>query len=93
MANINLNHVLAETDNEDNISTTGQFRADGNGGVGNVTAGTPTAAQLTATFGSPEDVGNGFIAFNDDAGGDTSVQLVVSNGTSWFFTAALTKAS
>lgn len=51
---------------------------------------TPTAAELIAALGSAaSQVGKVFI--QDDNGADTTVKLVVSNGTSYFF-AALTKA-
>jgi len=51
---------------------------------------TPTAAELVAAFGSAASQA-GKVFIQDDAGGDTTVKLVVSNGTSYFF-AALTKA-
>ena len=52
---------------------------------------TPTAAELISAFGSAaSQVGKVFI--QDDAGADTTVKLVVSNGSSYFF-AALTKAT
>ncbi len=51
----------------------------------------PTDAELDSAFGTPATVGNGFTALLDDAGGDTNVYAVYSNGTSWFYT-TLTKA-
>lgn len=52
---------------------------------------TPTAAELIAAFGSAaSQIGKVFI--QDDNGADTTVKLIVSNGTSYYF-AALTKAS
>lgn len=52
---------------------------------------TPTAAELIAAFGSAaSQVGKIFI--QDDNGANTTVKLVVSNGSSYFF-AALTKAT
>ena len=52
---------------------------------------TPTAAELISAFGSAaSQIGKVFI--QDDAGADTTVKLVVSNGSSYFF-AALTKAT
>lgn len=70
------------------------------GGVGtkldksNVT--TPTAAELIAAFGTAASHGLGAneakLFVQDDNGADTTVKLVVTNGTSYFF-AALTKAS
>ena len=51
---------------------------------------TPTAAELISAFGSAaSQIGKVFI--QDDAGANTTVKLVVSNGSSYFF-AALTKA-
>jgi len=52
---------------------------------------TPTAAELIAAFGTAASQA-GKIFIQDDNGADTTVKLVVSNGTSYFF-AALTKAS
>jgi len=52
---------------------------------------TPTAAELVSAFGSAaSQVGKIFI--QDDNGADTTVKLVISNGTSYYFIAA-TKAS
>jgi hypothetical protein len=51
----------------------------------------PTDAELDAEFGTPATVGNGFLVFIDDAGGDAAEWLVFSNGTSWWYV-ALTKA-
>lgn len=51
---------------------------------------TPTAAELVSAFGSAaSQVGKIFI--QDDNGANTTVKLVVSNGSSYYF-AALTKA-
>lgn len=51
---------------------------------------TPTRSELETALGlAPSQVGK--IIIQDDAGGDTTVKLVVSNGTSYFFV-ALTKA-
>jgi hypothetical protein len=51
---------------------------------------TPTAAELVAAFGSAaSQVGKVYI--QDDNGADTTVKLVISNGTSYYFVAA-TKA-
>jgi hypothetical protein len=52
---------------------------------------TPTAAELVAAFGSAASQ-EGKVFIQDDNGADTTVKLVVSNGTSYFF-AALTKAA
>lgn len=57
--------------------------------VSNVT--TPTAAELVAAFGSAASQA-GKVFIQDDNGADTTVKLVVSNGTSYFYV-ALTKAS
>jgi hypothetical protein len=52
---------------------------------------TPTAAELVTAFGSAaSQIGKVFI--QDDNGADTTVKLIVSNGTSYYF-AALTKAT
>ena len=65
------------------------------GGIGtkvdasNVT--TPTAAELIAAYG-PAASNRGLVAIQDDNGADTTVKLVVCNGTSYFFV-ALTKAT
>lgn len=52
---------------------------------------TPTAAELVAAYGSAASQA-GKVFIQDDNGADTTVKLVVSNGTSYFY-AALTKAS
>jgi hypothetical protein len=52
----------------------------------------PTDAELDAEFGTPATVGGGFGAILDDGGADTSVYLVASNGTSWWYV-AMTKAT
>jgi hypothetical protein len=57
--------------------------------VSNVT--TPTAAELIAAFGTAASQA-GKVFIQDDNGADTTVKLIVSNGTSYYF-AALTKAS
>lgn len=52
----------------------------------------PTDAEADAIFGTPANVGAGFLALIDDNDADTTVWLVASNGTSWWrATAALTK--
>jgi hypothetical protein len=51
---------------------------------------TPTAAELIAAFGTAASQA-GKVFIQDDNGADTTVKLIVSNGTSYFF-AALTKA-
>lgn len=51
----------------------------------------PTDAELDAAFGTPAAVGDGYIAFVDDAGAGTAVYLVSSDGTNWWH-GLLTKA-
>jgi hypothetical protein len=51
----------------------------------------PTDAELDAIFGTPATVGSGFTAYVDDNGADTNVYLVMSNGSSWWYS-SLTKA-
>jgi hypothetical protein len=51
----------------------------------------PTDAELDAAFGTPAAVGDGYIAFVDDAGTGAQVWLVTSDGTNWWYE-ALTKA-
>jgi hypothetical protein len=53
---------------------------------------TPTAAELIAALGAAS-TNAGKIFINDDAGADTTVKLIVCNGTSYFFSASLTKAA
>lgn len=58
--------------------------------VSNVT--TPTAAELIAAYGTAaSQVGRIFI--QDDNNADTTVKLIISNGTSYYFSASLTKAA
>jgi hypothetical protein len=52
---------------------------------------TPTAAELIAAYGSAASQ-EGKVFIQDDNGADTTVKLVVSNGTSYYFV-ALTKAA
>lgn len=52
---------------------------------------TPTDAELDAAFGTPATVGSGFMALVDDNGAGTSVYLVASDGTNWWYH-AMTKA-
>ena len=58
--------------------------------VTNVT--TPTAAELIAAFG-PASGNAGKIFIQDDNGADTTIKLIVCNGTSYYFSASLTKAA
>ena len=57
---------------------------------------TPTAAELIAAYGTAAShklpAGTAKIFVQDDNAADTTVKLVVCNGTSYFF-AALTKAT
>lgn len=57
--------------------------------VSNVT--TPTSAELIAAFGTAASQA-GRIFIQDDNNADTTVKLVVSNGTSYYFV-ALTKSA
>lgn len=52
---------------------------------------TPTDAEFDTAFGTPAQVGAGFIGILNDAGGGTAVYLVYSDGASWFYVAG-TKA-
>jgi hypothetical protein len=52
---------------------------------------TPTAAELVSAFGSAASQA-GKVYIQDDNAADTTVKLIVSNGTSYFFV-ALTKAA
>lgn len=58
--------------------------------VSNVT--TPTAAELIAAFGPAAD-NAGMLFINDDNAADTTVKIIVCNGTSYYFSASLTKAA
>lgn len=53
--------------------------------VNNVNDTTPTAAELTTSFGAPATVGRGFIGTVDDADGDTNGYLVWSSDASWYW--------
>lgn len=53
---------------------------------------TPTAAELIAAFGTAASQA-GKVFIQDDAGADTTVKLIISNGTSYFFSASFTKAA
>ncbi len=55
-------------------------------------SGPPTDAELDAEFGTPAEVGAGFIAIVDDSGAGSSDYLVWSDGTYWWY-AAGTKAT
>ena len=58
--------------------------------VSNVT--TPTAAELIAAFGTAA-VNAGKVWIQDDNNADTTVKIIVCNGTSFYFSASLTKAA
>ena len=58
--------------------------------VNNV-ANPPTDAELDTAFGAPANLYPGFMGLVDDADADTTVWLVVTNGTSWWYE-GLTKA-
>jgi hypothetical protein len=53
--------------------------------VNNINDTTPTAAELTTSFGAPATVGTGFVGIVKDADADTNCFVVVSNGTSFFY--------
>lgn len=53
--------------------------------INNVNDTTPTAAELTTSFGSPSAVGTGFVGIVKDADADTNCFVVVSNGTSFYY--------
>jgi len=53
--------------------------------VNNVNDTTPTAAELTTSFGSPSAVGSGFVGIVNDNNGNTNNYLVFSNGTSYYY--------
>lgn len=56
------------------------------------TSNPPTAAQLTAAFGSPATVRAGYLVVVDDNGAHTNEYFVWSDGTFWFY-ATGTKAA
>lgn len=53
--------------------------------INDVNNTTPTAAELTTSFGSPSAVGTGFVGIVKDADTDTNCFVVVSNGTSFYY--------
>ena len=53
--------------------------------INNVNDTTPTAAELTTSFGAPATVGAGFVGIVKDNDADTNCYVVVSNGTSYFY--------
>ena len=53
--------------------------------INNVNDTTPTAAELTTSFGTPASVGTGFVGVVKDNDADTNCFVVVSNGTSYFY--------
>lgn len=72
------------------VTPTGQVVATAAGvrtkqAINNVNDTTPTAAELTTSFGTPASVGSGFIGIVKDADANTNCFLVVSNGTSYFY--------
>ena len=52
--------------------------------VANVTEAAPTAAELTATFGSPATLGRGFIGTVDDNDGSAAGALYWTTDADWF---------
>lgn len=72
------------------VTPTGQVVATSAGvrtkqAINNVNDTTPTAAELTTSFGTPASVGTGFVGIVKDADADTNCFVVVSNGTSYFY--------
>ena len=55
------------------------------------TANPPTDAQLDTAFGTPAQVGDGFMGLLDDNGAGTAVYLCVARNSAWWY-AAMTKA-
>lgn len=53
--------------------------------VNNVNDTTPTAAELTTSFGAPAGLGRGFVGTVDDADGDTNGYLVWTSDASFYF--------
>jgi len=53
--------------------------------INDVNDTTPTAAELTTSFGTPASVGTGFVGIVKDNDADTNCFVVVSNGTSFFY--------
>lgn len=53
--------------------------------INNVNDTTPTAAELTTSFGSPSATGSGFVGIVKDNDADTNCFVVVSNGTSFYY--------
>jgi hypothetical protein len=72
------------------VTPTGQVVATAAGirtkqAINNVGDTTPTAAELTISFGTPAAVGSGFVGVVKDNDADTNCFIVVSNGTSFFY--------
>lgn len=72
------------------VTSTGTLIATAGGvrtrmAVNNVNDTTPTAAELTTSFGAPATVGTGFVGIVKDADADTNCFVVVSNGTSYYY--------
>lgn len=72
------------------VTPTGQVVATAAGirtkqAINNVGDTTPSAAELTTSFGAPATVGAGFVGVVKDADVDTNCFVVVSNGTSYFY--------
>lgn len=53
--------------------------------INNVNDTTPTAAELTTSFGAPATVGSGFVGVVKDNDADTNCFVVVSNGVSYYY--------
>lgn len=83
--------VFTGTLNVTGASTlTGAVNATGAGirtkmAINNVNDTTPTAAELTTSFGTPAAVGSGFVGVVKDNDTDTNGFLVFSNGVSYYY--------
>lgn len=53
--------------------------------VNNVNDTTPTAAELTTSFGNPATLGRGFVGTVDDADGDTNGYIVWCSDAAFYF--------
>lgn len=60
--------------------------------VANVTD-PPTLAEIEAAYGTAAVAGSGFIGILDDNNASANIFIVFTNGTDWFYSAKLTKAS
>lgn len=56
------------------------------------TANPPTIAELTSAFGTPSDLGSGFIGILNDADGGVNEYIVWTDATNWFHVAGVKAA-